>query len=405
MLQPEQILQDRYQIQRQLGNNGIRQTWLAKDLQASDGENSTVVVKLLAFGGTVQWDDLKLFEREAQILKQLNHPRIPRYIDYFCIDDRTLWFALIQEYIPGESLKEKLVVGKRFTEKRARKIAIEVLNILNYLHELNPGVLHRDIKPSNLIWGEDNRIYLVDFGAVQDKAAREGVTFTVVGTYGYAPMEQFGGRAVAASDLYALGATLIHLLTGTSPSDLPQKDLRLQFTDRVSLSRSFVSWLQKLIEPAPEQRFPNAREALKALKSGLTVKSANKNQLLPLKEIINNSGCGISNQNETVPEEILGWNWGAFLMPWLWMWPNQVWFGLLCFIPYGLVIVAIAFGAKGNEWAWKSRKWRSIEQFKAHQRGWAIAGILIGVPTSIMLWVRAFDLLKSILITLLQFVL
>ncbi|MEH1801131.1 MAG: serine/threonine-protein kinase [Nostoc sp.] len=395
MLQPEQILQDRYQIQRQLGNNGIRQTWLAKDLQASDGENSTVVVKLLAFGGTVQWDDLKLFEREAQILKQLNHPRIPRYIDYFCIDDRTLWFGLIQEYIPGESLKEKLAVGKRFSEKRARKIAVEVLNILTYLHELNPGVLHRDIKPSNLIWGDDNRIYLVDFGAVQDKAAREGVTFTVVGTYGYAPMEQFGGRAVAASDLYALGATLIHLLTGTSPSDLPQQDLRLQFADRVNLSPSFVSWLQKLIEPAPEQRFTSASVALNALKSGLAVKSVNKNQLLPLKEIINNSGCGINNQNETVPEEILGWNWGAFLMPWLWMWPNQVWYGLFCFVPNAWWLMAIALGAKGNEWAWKSRRWRSIEQFKAHQRGWAIAGILLGAPISIMLWVRAIALLKS----------
>ncbi|MBN3896568.1 MAG: serine/threonine protein kinase [Nostoc sp. NOS(2021)] len=397
MLQAEQILQDRYQIQRQLGNNGIRQTWQALDLQASDGENSTVVVKLLAFGGTVQWDDLKLFEREAQILKQLNHPRIPRYIDYFCIDDRTLWFALIQEYIPGESLKEKLAVGKRFTEKRARKIAVEILNILTYLHELNPGVLHRDIKPSNLIWGEDNRIYLVDFGAVQDKAAREGVTFTVVGTYGYAPMEQFGGRAVAASDLYALGATLIHLLTGTSPADLPQQDLRLQFTDRVNLSPSFVSWLQKLIEPAPEQRFSSASQALNALKSGLTVKSANRNQLLPLKEIINNSGCGINNQNETVPEEILGWNWGAFLMPWLWMWPNQTWYGLFCFIPQVGCLMAIALGAKGNEWAWKSRRWRSIEQFKAHQRGWAIAGILIGAPISIMLWVGAIALLKSAL--------
>ncbi|MEH2045300.1 serine/threonine protein kinase [Nostoc sp.] len=395
MLQPEQILQDRYQIQRQLGNNGIRQTWLAKDLQASNGENSIVVVKLLAFGGTVQWDDLKLFEREAQILKQLNHPRIPRYIDYFCIDDRTLWFGLIQEYIPGESLKEKLAVGKRFSEKRARKIAVEVLNILTYLHELNPGVLHRDIKPSNLIWGDDNRIYLVDFGAVQDKAAREGVTFTVVGTYGYAPMEQFGGRAVAASDLYALGATLIHLLTGTSPSNLPQQDLRLQFTDRVNLSPSFVSWLQKLIEPAPEQRFTSASVALNALKSGLTVKSVNKNQLLPLKEIINNSGCGINNQNETVPEEILGWNWGAFLMPWLWMWPNQVWYGLFCFVPNAWWLMAIALGAKGNEWAWKSRRWRSIEQFKAHQRGWAIAGILLGAPISIMLWVRAIALLKS----------
>ncbi|MFS0513398.1 serine/threonine protein kinase [Nostoc sp. UIC 10607] len=396
MLQPEQILQDRYQIQRQLGNNGIRQTWLALDLQASNDENSTVVVKLLAFGGTVQWDDLKLFEREAQILKQLNHPRIPRYIDYFCIDDRTLWFALIQEYIPGESLKDKLAVGKRFSEKRARKIAVEVLNILTYLHELNPGVLHRDIKPSNLIWGEDNRIYLVDFGAVQDKAAKEGVTFTVVGTYGYAPMEQFGGRAVAASDLYALGATLIHLLTGTCPSDLPQQDLRLQFTDRVNLSPSFVSWLQKLIEPAPEQRFTSAREALNVLKSGLAVKSANRNRLLPLKEIINNSGCGINNYNETVPEEILGWNWGAFLMPWLWMWPNQVWYGLFCFIPHGWWLMAIALGAKGNEWAWKSRPWRSIEQFRAHQRGWAIAGILLGAPISIMLWIRAIAVLKSV---------
>ncbi|MCW5317601.1 protein kinase [Nostoc sp. KVJ3] len=397
MLQAEQILQDRYQIQRQLGNNGIRQTWLAKDLQASDGENSTVVVKLLAFGGTVQWDDLKLFEREAQILKTITHPRIPRYIDYFCIDDRTLWFGLIQEYIPGESLKDKLAVGKRFSEKRARKIAGEILNILMYLHELNPGVLHRDIKPSNLIWGEDNRIYLVDFGAVQDKAAREGVTFTVVGTYGYAPMEQFGGRAVPASDLYALGATLIHLLTGISPCDLPQQDLRLQFTDRVNLSPSFVSWLQKLVEPAPEQRFTDARQALNALKSGLAIKSANRNQLLPQREIINNSGCGINNQNETVPEEILGWNWGAFLMPWLWMWPNQVWCGIFCFVPQISGLMSIALGAKGNEWAWKSRRWRSIEQFKAHQRGWAIAGVLIGGPISIMLWVTAIALLKAAL--------
>lgn len=74
--------------------------------------------------------------------------------------------------------------------------------------------MHRDIKPSNLIWGEDQHVYLVDFGAVQAQAAVTGVTFTVVGTSGYAPLEQFWGRAVAASDLYALGATLIHLLTG-----------------------------------------------------------------------------------------------------------------------------------------------------------------------------------------------
>ncbi|QLE57441.1 serine/threonine-protein kinase [Nostoc sp. TCL26-01] len=395
MLQVEQILHERYQIQRQLGHNGIRQTWLAQDLQATNAENSQVVVKLLAFGGGVQWDDLKLFEREVQILKQLNHPRIPRYIDYFCIDDRTLWFGLVQEYIPGESLKEKLDTGKRYTEKQAKKIAAEILKILTYLHELNPGVLHRDIKPSNLIWGEDKHIYLVDFGAVQDKAAKEGVTFTVVGTYGYAPMEQYGGRAVPASDLYGLGATLIHLLTGVAPAELPQQNLRLQFTDLVNLSPGFVRWLQKLIEPAPEQRFTDARQALDTLKSGL-VKSTTKNQLVPTKKFINNSGCGINHPTEQAPEEILGWNWGAFLLPWVWLWTNQVWVGLFCFIPQIGWIATIALGAKGNEWAWKSRQWRSIEQFRAHQRGWAIAGVLIGAPVSIMLWVGAIALVKSI---------
>ncbi len=129
----------------------------------------------------------------------------------------------------------------------------------------NP-VLHRDIKPSNLILGEDNYIYLIDFGAVQDKAAFAGSTFTIVGTYGYAPMEQFGGRAVAASDLYTLGANLIHLLTGVSPADLPQQDLQIQF-GRISLDSNFVWWIAKLVQPYATKRFQTARQALDALRS------------------------------------------------------------------------------------------------------------------------------------------
>ncbi|MBD2665520.1 serine/threonine protein kinase [Richelia sinica FACHB-800] len=393
MLQVKEILQERYQLERQLGNNGIRQTWLAQDLQATEAAQSLVVLKLLAFGGAVQWDDLKLFEREAQILKQLDHPRIPQYLDYFCIDERTLWFGLVQEYIAGESLKEKLQNGTRFTENQTRKIAVDVLKILIYLHELNPGVLHRDIKPSNLIWGEDNKIYLVDFGAVQDRAAKEGATFTVVGTYGYAPMEQFGGRAVPASDLYALGATLIHLLTGIAPADLPQKDLRWQFVDKVHTSQVFVNWLQKLTEPSPEERFTSARVAFDALKAGKAIQLSHENKFLKVKEFVNNSGCGIRNTNEKVPEEILGWNWGAFLLPWLWSWTNNVWIGLFSLIPHIGWGMAIALGANGNEWAWRSREWRSIEHFKAHQRGWAIAGMMIGAPLSILMWYLAIMLL------------
>ncbi len=273
MLEPQKVINQRYQLEHQLGKNAGRETWLAKDLEK---ENELVVVKLLAFGGNVQWEDLKLFEREANVLKQLNHPRIPKYRDYFSIDDRSLWFGLVQEYIQGDSLREYIAKGHKFTESQVKQIAIAILEILIYLHELNPQVLYRDLKPSNLVLaakeGGAKNIYLVDFGAVQDKASAEGKSFTVVGTYGYAPMEQYGGRAVAASDLYALGATMIHLLTGISPADLPQDDeAKIMFSDRTSASSHLVQWIQKLVEPTVKKRYASARDALKALREPIAI--------------------------------------------------------------------------------------------------------------------------------------
>jgi serine/threonine protein kinase len=269
MLQVEQVLQGRYQLKQQLGNNAGRQTWLAVDLATQTREQ--VIVKLLPFSPQLHWDDLKLFEREAQVLKHLNHPYIPKYRDYFSTKPSTSgelpWFGLVQDYIPGDCLQQLLNKGKRFTEAGVKKIAIQLLEILIYLHELSPAVLHRDIKPSNIIWGKNRQAYLVDFGAVQEKAKAEGATFTVVGTGGYAPPEQLWGKAVPASDLYALGATLIHLLTGTAPADLPQRQMRLQFRDKVSLTPSFAHWLETLTNPDPQLRFSNARAALEALQA------------------------------------------------------------------------------------------------------------------------------------------
>jgi serine/threonine protein kinase len=263
MLEVGQTIYDRYQLQQKLGQNAGRQTWLAVDLTTPALD--PVIIKLLAFGDQVQWDDLKLFEREAQTLRLLEHPRIPKYRDYFAIDDRLLWFGLVYDYIPGSSLKQLIETSYRFSEDQVRQIAIAVLEILQAMHQLNPPLLHRDIKPSNLILGKDDQVYLVDFGSVQDKAAKEGATFTVVGTYGYTPMEQFGGRAVPASDLYALGATLIHLLTGTSPADLPQHRMRIQFSDRVSVDRSLIDWLEELSHPDVDRRFQSAQQAKEAL--------------------------------------------------------------------------------------------------------------------------------------------
>lgn len=268
-MQAKEILQERYELKQQLGQNAGRQTWLATDIEASP--QLPVIVKLLAFNPQMQWDELKLFEREAQVLKTINHSRIPQYLDYFSADDvedsGVIWFGLVQEYIPGDSLKELLDKGKHFTEIEVRLIATQILQILIDLHELSPPVLHRDIKPSNLILGKDNQIYLVDFGAVQDKAKAEGVTFTVVGTSGYAPPEQLWGKAVPASDLYALGATVIHLLTNIPPAELPQHRMRIQFTDRVNINYDFANWIEQLIQPAPERRFSTARQALEALQA------------------------------------------------------------------------------------------------------------------------------------------
>jgi len=313
MLSAGQVLRDRYQLQQKLGQNAGRQTWLATDMQASPPAD--VVVKLLAFNPQMQWDDLKLFQREAQVLKNLNHPRIPKYLDYFSVDgvgasleassadnnsDQSNatglpWFGLVQDYIPGDSLKQLLEQGKPFSENQVRQFAEDLLKILIDLHELSPPVLHRDIKPSNLILGENNQIYLVDFGAVQDKAKAEGATFTVVGTSGYAPPEQLWGKAVPASDLYALGATLIHLLTGIPPAELPQQQMRIKFQDKVRINPNFANWINQLIQPAPEKRLSTARQALSSLQSCFISHPSEisaPESISPLSDTDGGYGCG-----------------------------------------------------------------------------------------------------------------
>ena len=262
-----EILANRYEVEQQLGKKAGRRTFLATDLVTG----KSVIVKLLAFSSDFEWDDLKLFEREAQTLKSLSHPHIPVYLDYFEVNSsRYKGFALVQTYIPAQTLEQYLQAGRKFTEIEVKAIAKAVLEILIYLHELNPPVVHRDIKPSNILLGERSGnsvglVYLIDFGSVQTVLAAEGGTRTVVGTYGYMPQEQFGGRTVPASDLYSLGATLIYLVTGTNPADLPQKDFRIQFEQFANISPNFTNWLEQITEPSLEKRFSTATQALIAL--------------------------------------------------------------------------------------------------------------------------------------------
>ncbi|NJL09350.1 MAG: serine/threonine protein kinase [Calothrix sp. SM1_7_51] len=259
-----QLLTERYEIQELLGKKAGRKTFLARDLNTEQ----PVIIKLLTFGKDFVWEDLKLFEREAETLKALEHPSIPRYIDYFEVDSKSgKSYALVQSYVAGKSLEELLQEQGKLNEKTIKNIAKQLLKILDYLHARQPPVIHRDIKPSNIIFSGKN-VYLVDFGSVQTLFGKAGKTITVVGTYGYMPPEQFGGYATPASDLYSLGATLIALATGIPPADLPQKDMRIYFAQHSQLSPEFSEWLEWLVEPNVEKRAKNVTEASVALETG-----------------------------------------------------------------------------------------------------------------------------------------
>jgi serine/threonine protein kinase len=225
------IIDGRYQLVELLGAGGSGVTYRA--IRLSD--RSDVAIKILSLRHINDWKQLELFEREAKVLSQLNHPQIPKYLEYFHLDtddNRTFW--IVQQLAPGKSLTEWVNSGWRGTEAEVKDITSQLLGILQYLHQQSPPLIHRDIKPHNIIRDEDGRVFLVDFGAVQnvyhDTLLKR---HTVAGTYGYMAPEQFRGAAVIASDLYGLGATILYVLTHRSPADLPQSRLKLVFRDRV----------------------------------------------------------------------------------------------------------------------------------------------------------------------------
>lgn len=241
-----------------LGRGGQATTYLARDQQSQEW----VAVKELDLGRVDDWKSIELFEREAVALERMEHPSIPSYIAHFSIQEGDhVRFFLVQQFVAGADLGEEIRSNGPLDEIAAARVRDAVFDILDYLHGHQPPIVHRDIKPSNLLRTRDGRIVLVDFGAVQSKQAATVGGSTVVGTTGYMPTEQFMGRAVPASDLYALGATLVHLLTGTHPGELEVRDNRLVIEGRVNASAPFMNGLHQLLEPAVERRVADVEQA------------------------------------------------------------------------------------------------------------------------------------------------
>jgi len=271
---PKTLRDGRFEVERVLGEGALGRTYLAWD---TEGKRRKVAIKELQPGRLKTWKDLELFEREAQTLASLDHRGVPDYIDHFEVtaEDEAPRYYLVQEFIDGQTLEAELADKTVLSEAEVRKLAEEVLSILTYLHTLNPPVIHRDIKPSNLIRRPNGEVVLIDFGAVREvldaSASEEGST--LVGTFGYMPPEQYAGQAFRQTDLFALGATCAHLLTGRAPERLFGDLFHIELPDDVRMSLGFKQWLYRLLEPDLKRRYQTAEAALADLREGFLMRT------------------------------------------------------------------------------------------------------------------------------------
>jgi serine/threonine-protein kinase len=270
------VLADRYQVVRQIGQGGFGRTYLAHDRI----ENLELcVLKEFAppedLSPELRQKALELFQREANTLYVLEHPQIPKFRKLIQLNINSQWhLILVQDYIEGWTYRAILESGQKqgqlFTEADIQQLLRDLLPVLEYIH--GQGVIHRDISPDNLLLRSSDKLpILIDFGGVKQIAAQVKSQFqaTRIGKSGYCPPEQLTqGRIYPHSDLYALAATAVVLLTGKEPQELinPQT-LVWQWRENLPVSRGLAAILERMLDPDPRQRFGDAAQVRQALAS------------------------------------------------------------------------------------------------------------------------------------------
>ena len=234
----------RYVVTQSLGEGGQGSTLEAID--KTDG--SLVAIKCYRVRGAKSWKEVELAEREARVLASVNHPALPRYFNQF-EDDGSL--CLVMERIEGQSLDRI----KGLSQSDVIELLRQAGELLDYLHERAPPLIHRDLKPKNILRDKDGRYRFVDFGSVRDRLRPEGGS-TVVGTFGFMAPEQLQGRALPATDVYAMGATALFLLTGVPPEQLPHRGLAIDVDAALggNVRPGLVRVLKRMLEPDPDKR-------------------------------------------------------------------------------------------------------------------------------------------------------
>src|SRR2546425_289293 len=274
-LDPGSVLNARYEIVRRIGGGGMGAVYLAKDRNPGDSPRSVQEMVEAHLDPALHEKAIGDFKRESLLLTSLEHPSIPTIYDYF-YDESLGRFYLVMKFISGGDLASRLrnAPGSKIDEKTVADWGMQAADVLQYLHSRPKPIIYRDLKPANLmIDGNSGRVMLIDFGIARwVKQEEKGVT--AVGTMGYAPPELFGGRVEPRSDVYSLGATMFHLLTGSDPQDNPLLIFDFAKNPRPrqiapSISSEMEQILMRAVEYKPEDRFVSAGAMRDALASHL----------------------------------------------------------------------------------------------------------------------------------------
>ncbi|MCJ7825216.1 MAG: serine/threonine-protein kinase [Anaerolineales bacterium] len=265
-LSPRSILQDRYEIIRLVGIGGMGAVYQARDLRFEDVVKVCAVKEMINATSDARLRQIGVdsFSREANILAALSYPGIPKIFDFFSEGQRNY---LVLEFIDGRALENIIATTSSFVEEtQAVDWAIQICDVLVYLHSHQPNsIVFRDLKPSNIMIDNRDRVMLVDFGIA--KVFQSGEKGTMIGTEGYSPPEQYRGSSGPGGDIYALGATLHHLLTKSDPRSEPPFTFqeRLPRVTNPQVSEGMEAIIMKALEYEPENRFASASEMKRSL--------------------------------------------------------------------------------------------------------------------------------------------
>ena len=260
MLEIGSLVDGKYKILNKVGQGGMSVVYLAMNEKA----NKQWAIKEVRKDGVLDFESVKQgLVAETDILKKLDHPNLPSIIDVIDTEDS---FIIIMDYIQGNSLNKALEEYGAQPQEMVIKWAMQLCDVLGYLHSRNPAIIYRDMKPANIMLKPDGNITLIDFGTAREYKEKNLADTTCLGTVGYAAPEQFGGmgQTDARTDIYCLGATLYHLVTGMNPCEPPYEIKPIREINP-SLSSGLERIIIKCTQRDPNDRYQSCAELMYAL--------------------------------------------------------------------------------------------------------------------------------------------